>query len=271
MKNKLIIYIRDIICIISYLLKIDNRFSDEIKLIRLKNQERFETGSIKLSTYQLDYIDAASLYGQYNEIVKNGIYAFSKKTGPKYIIDCGANIGLSVLDLNKRYPDSEIIAFEPHPTIFRILKKNTREFRNVNCIQSALWNKDGTIQLNSIDSDASSITEDVLGGEKLEVRTESLKKYINKPVDFLKIDIEGAEYEVLIDIKKKLFYVKNIFIEYHCDDLTNKKLGTILQILTDSSFKYYILPEAVPFPPFKHKNIKNNNGYYYQLNIFGFK
>ena len=99
---------------------------------------------------------------------------------------------------------------------------------------------------------------------------ERLKKYLNKQVDFLKIDIEGAEYEVLIDIKEKLKLVKNIFIEYHSNDLIGIKLNRITQILYEAGFYYYICPESAPKSPFKYKNIKRRD-YYYQLNIFGFK
>ena len=227
--------IKKMVGLLSYLLKINNEFSDEIKLSLLKKQKRFQGGFIKLLEYQLYYVDSASLYSQYIEIVKNDIYAFSKKIKPKYIIDCGANIGLSV------------------------------NFKNIKCIQSALWNKDDFIELNSINSDASSITQEIPNANKIKVRTESLKKYINKTVDFLKIDIEGAEYEVLIDIEERLDQVKNIFIEYHCDDLSNKKFNRIIQILTKAGFKYYILPESVPNSPFKYKNIKKNYNYHINL------
>jgi FkbM family methyltransferase len=257
--------------LVYYFLGIKNKFSNEIKLSVLKKKKRFTKGLIELSKFKLYYVDSASLTNQYTEIVNNNIYAFSKNTDPKYIIDCGANIGLSTLYFNNNYPNSEIIAFEPSPAVFDILKKNTVGLKNIKCIQSAIWNKEGLIRLNSINSDASSITQNINDSTNVEVKTERLKKYLNKQVDFLKIDIEGAEYEVLIDIKDELKQVKNIFIEYHCSDLTNRKLNHIMEILTESDFKYYIKPESAPTSPFENKNKKKNGSYYYQINIFGFK
>lgn len=267
MKTKL----KNIIRFLNYIFGRNNRFSDEIKLSLLKKKKRFIKGSINLSKYQLYYIDSASLYSQYIEIVNNNIYAFSENAEPKYIIDCGANIGLSALYFNNKYPNSEIIAFEPHPDIFEILEKNTQNNKNIKCIQSAIWNKEGIIKFNSINSDASSITQNINNSKSIEVKTEQLKKYLNKSVDFLKIDIEGAEYEVIMDIKDELKQVKNIFIEYHCNDLSNKKLSYIIQILTETNFKYYITPESFPVSPFKNKDKEKNSNYYYQINIFGFK
>jgi len=93
---------------------------------------------------------------------------------------------------------------------------------------------------------------------------------INERIGFLKLDIEGAEYEVLKDIEDKLFLIDNIFIEYHGSFEQNSELINILLILRSSQFKFYI-KEATPVynTPF-HRKI-SAPPYDVQLNIFAFK
>lgn len=59
----------------------------------------------------------------FNKIFKRQIYNFQIDNPAPYIIDAGANIGLGVIYFKKLFPDAEIIAFEPDPNIFAVMKK----------------------------------------------------------------------------------------------------------------------------------------------------
>ena len=52
--------------------------------------------------------------------------ALSNLNKGSYVIDCGANIGMSITYFKRLYPKSKIIGFEPDPKIFETLKKNIR-------------------------------------------------------------------------------------------------------------------------------------------------
>lgn len=59
-------------------------------------------------------------------------------------------------------------------------------------------------------------------------------------VSFLKLDIEGAEYEVLHECRELLGNVQNIFVEYHSFADKKQELSGILKILENAGFRYYI-------------------------------
>ena len=84
-------------------------------------------------------------------------------------------------------------------------------------------------------------------------------------VDFLKIDIEGAELDV-ISGSKKLNRVKQMFIEYHSFTDTPQQLSCLLSILESSGFRYYI--DTVYSPKRPYLQITSNQGMDLQLRIF---
>ena len=104
-----------------------------------------------------------------------------------------------------------------------------------------------------------------------EVRAVRLKDLLTRPVDFLKMDIEGAEYEVMMDVADQLHHVGKMFVEYHGVFGQEKELNSLLAMLTEKGFLYY-LKEAVsvydhPFLQVKDPIIP----YDIQLNIFCFR
>jgi len=254
---------------IQSLFAIKSECSDFAKLEELLKTPRYTRGHLSLSKYELDYVDGASLYHQYREIVNKKIYIFSDNKEKNYtILDCGANIGLASIELSRNYPNSKIIAFEPDPEIFEVLKKNTKKISNIKINNCAIWTSAGETEFNSSPSDAGSMSAQTENSKKIKVRTEDIKKYLDEKIDFLKIDIEGAEYEVIKAAENKLHNVYNIFVEYHCDDLKNNKFAEMVNILSKNNFNYYLSPENVPASPFTNKR---KPGFYYQINIFGFK
>jgi hypothetical protein len=72
-------------------------------------------------------------------------------------------------------------------------------------------------------------------------------------VDFLKMDIEGAEAEVLLDIESELHSVQNLFFEYHSTPGKQQVLGELLSVVTKAGFRYIINGThgpSLPFPSF---------------------
>ena len=86
----------------------------------------------------------------------------------------------------------------------------------------------------------------------------------------MKIDIEGAEYEVLKDIKDKLHLIDNMFLEYHGSFNQNIQLNELLQMIVASGFKYYIKEAATVYPTPFYRN-HTSETYDVQLNIFCFR
>ena len=87
---------------------------------KLNNSER----TMHLSGYKITANDNAALSIMYNEIFLSDDYYFETSNPSPLIIDCGSNIGFSVLYFKKLYPLSRLIAFEPNPNTFKLLEKN---------------------------------------------------------------------------------------------------------------------------------------------------
>jgi len=98
-----------------------------------------------------------------------------------------------------------------------------------------------------------------------------LKNLLTKydKIDFLKIDIEGSEYDVLNDCRKLLYKADKIFIEYHSQYNSNQKLDKILEILSQNSFRYLIQNNDLILDPYMTR--RNDSPFDLQLNIFAYK
>ncbi|AQT46274.1 Methyltransferase FkbM [Bartonella choladocola] len=125
----------------------------------------------------------------------------------KTIIDLGANIGLSVFFFIKKFPDARIVAVEPDAVNFSIMEKNLEKFsKSVSLLQAAIWPTDGEVSLVEEDDDHASLgawgyrTEASKDNSALSVKAISIptimKQYDMDFIDILKVDIEGAEYEL---------------------------------------------------------------------------
>ena len=89
-------------------------------------------------------------------------------------------------------------------------------------------------------------------------------------VDFLKMDIEGAEFEVVKDCAPHLHKIENFFLEYHGKASETHKLNELLEIVENAGFKVYIKMAA---DNLKHPFAQKETGTIYdvQLNIFCYK
>ena len=235
----------------------------------LKKIPRYTAAKTVLLDKNIEIADAPSFFSMYNEIFKKEVYKFKTENKNPYIIDCGANIGLSVIYFKKLYPEAEIIGFEPDKKIFYILKNNIKSFclNNIQIIQKALWNKEGEMIFSSEGADAGRLADESKTANPKSVITTSLRSYLGRPVDFLKIDIEGAETVVIEDCADLLINVKNLFVEYHSFDGKEQKLDILLSILKKSGFRYYIYNFGnLSHHPFEEK--KTYLGMDMQLNIY---
>lgn len=204
------------------------------------------------------------------EIFVDEVYKFIPSKENHLILDCGANIGLSTIYLKHIFPNSKIIAYEPDQKVFAQLKNNLNQFNysDIELQNKAIWIKDGYINF---------LSEGALGG-KIDKKpnqnnlteTVSLKKILqNNNVFFLKMDIEGAEYEVLKDIKDEIKKVENLFIEFHVEKNEENHLAELLHMIDQAGFTYYIKDA---WNNMKHPFTKNNiGGFHLQLNIFCYR
>ncbi|HEV7333487.1 MAG TPA: FkbM family methyltransferase [Flavisolibacter sp.] len=250
--------------------RFDKNYSEEYKIKKLP---RFTQAEISFLGRRIRMADNASFFFTRRELFDLQIYKFISATNSPYIIDCGANIGLSLIYFKELYPDAEIIAFEPDEKIFDILTYNIEVFNysKIELNRKACWSKETTLQFFSEGADAGRAAQKFDKKNITEVQTIRLRNFLNRKVDFLKMDIEGAEFEVLEDIKDLLPNVERIFVEYHSFSGQEQKLPELLNILKTAGFRLNIHHQAAVHSPQPFVSIVE---YYYmdlQLNIFGYR
>lgn len=184
------------------------------------------------------------------EIFVDEVYRYIPSGNSPVIIDCGANIGLSVVYFKELCPAAKIVAFEPDPAVFDLLRKNVfeRGYKDVELINEAVWVDNSTLNFSAEGALGGKISDDELKSELISVQGRRLRNLLDGDIDFLKLDIEGAEYSVLEDCKDLLVNVSNLFVEYHCDPDEHQRLHNILDWISKAGFRYYVT-EASPVQP----------------------
>lgn len=213
--------------------------------------------------------DIASFHLGETELFQRGMYEFRAKCDSPYIIDCGANLGMSIIYFKELYPKASILAFEADDYVFQFLEKNMNVFnyKNVQLVNKAVWNCDDTLSFLDEGGAGGRLETKGDNGKYKEVKCTSLKKHlVRQKVDFLKIDIEGAEYEVIKDCENELRNVEVLFIEYHSFANREQNLHKILEIVSFAGFNYHIKEAFTRKKPFIDRNL--NLGMDLQLNIF---
>lgn len=156
-----------------------------------------------------------------------------------------------------------IICFEPDPDAFRLLTLNMErnDIPGVQCINAAVASFDGYTRLfgdmgHGADARGNSIHPSWGHREhtsSVDVNCCKLSPYLARhEVDFLKLDIEGAEEGVLRESLNKLHKVDAMYVEVHetdemMDENSSKRIEQLLlesgfQIETESRFQPHSLP-----------------------------
>ncbi len=238
-------------------------------LLQYGDVKRYSTRSIKIHGKTLTVPDCLSFIWQYKEIYVDQSYAFKTENVAPIIIDCGSNIGLSALYFHSIYPNVKLTCIEADQKIASILEANLKANNlNTEIIAKAAWIHDDGVHFSSEGSDSGSIQS---SSSELTIPSVRLKNILNKynKIDFLKMDIEGAENTVIPDCAEELKKVERLFLEYHSNFNEAQKLDSLLSILKDAGFHYYIKTENKRKSPFV--NLHNTKMYDLQLNIYAYR
>ena len=235
-------------------------------------KNRYEKCRMKFDGLNFIFADYMSFLYQYKEIFVDEYYRFQSESDSPIIYDCGSNIGTSCAYFKMIYPNSIIKAFEPENRIAEILRSNitNNSLANIEVIEKAIWIDNNGVELGVEGADASSV---YLGENVKKVNSAKLKEFLDSEseVDMLKMDIEGAENEVILDCGESLKVVDNIFIEYHAYANSEQRLADLLNVLEQNKFRYFIRNGSERNMPFINRNNIDNSLFDLQLNIFGYR
>lgn len=160
-----------------------------------------------------------------------------------YVIDCGANIG-NVTETFLAY-GANVIAFEPNPYAFKVLQDRFKNTKKVKCINKGVASKkDSGLKKLFLHSEAdrdqitfstgcSIISEKNNVNKKtyVEVEMVDLTGFLNlfkRKIKVLKIDIEGAEVDLLNDLMDSgvIKDIPYVFVETHEEKIPTLKKET---------------------------------------------
>jgi FkbM family methyltransferase len=240
---------------------------------RLRSLPRYVRTETFCLGRKIAIVDAPSFLASRSEIFGAEIYKFRSDRKSPYIIDCGSNIGLSIIHFKTLYPDAKIVGFEADKKVFDVLTHNIDAFKleNVALFNNAIWHEETVLHFFSEGADGGRIDEGDNTGRTNRIQAIRLGRFMNEPVDLLKMDIEGAEYEVLNDCKDLLKNVQNIFVEYHSLIKEEQRLQRILEILTQAGFRYYLDRTGIESPRPFYSGINVFLGIENQVNIYGYR
>ncbi|MBY0527908.1 MAG: FkbM family methyltransferase [Gemmataceae bacterium] len=167
-------------------------------------------------------------FGTFAEVVLNRIYAtVIDRGGPcEYVLDLGANIGLTSLHFSSAFPNCRILAVEPSPDNHAVLAQNLATLvaaGRCKICSGAVWFEDTTVDLNPPPNDTEYNAISVAAAGRGAMRqpvpaytVASLMRMAGFPrVDILKMDVEGAEAEIFRGPTDWLARVNAIAIEFH--------------------------------------------------------
>lgn len=230
-----------------------------ILLVRLKFINPNKCRKCKILGYDFEGFNFDTLVFLFRDVFLSADYYFRSNSKAPVIIDCGANIGASILFFKWLYPNSIIYAFEPSPSIFEMLQKNisANKLENVFCYNVALADKTATVQFFEPDGIAGSLTGSLSHGRNdgnpVEVQAMPLSAFIREnnitSIDYLKMDIEGAETAVINEMAaaQTLDLIKQAGIEYHHQIAgQNASLGHFLKTVELAGFHYSLFAEGQP-------------------------
>ena len=229
---------------------------------------RKTTGMIKIRGHEFNYLDPLSLYWSWCEIFGDEIYRFPHPNGHPKILDGGANLGLASLYFLNLFPNACITAIEPDPICFSLLQKNlawatTPSLVLKNC---AFARQSGRRKFFPHAGDAGRLDVPLAPDlPMVEVDCLTLDSFLSEPIDFVKLDLEGAETEVLTS-SRCLHQIHYLFIEHHSFPGRPQDLDQTLQALSESGFRYWIQSQFLPKRPYE--KLETNEGMDLQVNIF---
>ncbi len=214
------------------------------KVLCLLSERRIEGVRIKYRKWTTDENAIKEVFtdDQYQ------LHLFSLKTD-SVIIDAGANIGCFTIRVANMVKGVKVLSYEPEDYNFLILQRNMKinRLNNVYLFKKGLSGKEGErkLFLSSSNVGAHSIS-DKISDKYVTIDCVTLKDVLTENaidrVALLKLDCEGAEYEILYGASNDyLGRIDNIVLKYHKTEGTLNDIEHLTTFLAESGFKVEVL------------------------------
>lgn len=228
---------------------------------QLRGVPRYTSGRLTVAGWDLEYVDSLSLTATIDVLLLKKWNDFVARSNAPRILDCGSNIGISVLNYKKHFPGARITAFEPDEKVAAVLRRNLarNNLADVTVVEAAVWKETGVMDFWNEGADAGRLTSAASAKATSKVKTVDIRTYLTEPIDLIKMDIEGAEYEVIAHLADELQLVQNMIIECHIRNDDIASLAGLLQVLAGNDF-YVSINSYGPWIDLVHQSVENCYG-----------
>ena len=184
------------------------------------------------------------------EVNDRQIYAMLSELEPTLCVDVGASNGQTTLSMLNYHPEARVVAVEPWPANIELFRKNIYGNSNVTLYEAACTAQKGRVRFfcaAAIESGYSSLGYVVKDGmtrdpvRQIEVDAIRLDSVVDERIGFLKIDVQGGEYEVLCGAENIIrgHGIDVILVEYNNDVRLLNLLDDLDYVLFDLEYLLY--------------------------------
>lgn len=171
------------------------------------------------------------------------------------VIDIGAAFGDFSIFAAYGNPQTIVYAFEPFPESYALLIKNLtlNAIDNVIAFQKAVWCRDADLALDIVDGEPLKVVSKdadamIEKDDTAIIEALTLACFLDqqglKKIDLLKMDVEGAEYEILMEAPAALSKIERIIMEYHDID-AEKNHKELISFLEEKGFGVKVYQNVV--------------------------
>lgn len=201
---------------------------------------RRQPGLLVVDGKVMRYADLHSLYYQIRQLFGDQLYSFKTDKKDPVILDCGAHVGLASLYFKEHYPAARIRAYEADAAIAALCRANLAAFgaSDIEVFEAAVWTHGDGVQFDHSADDGGHVSETQGTRRVPSIRLKSILAEL--PVDFLKLDVEGAEFQLFDDCADELTNISRMVIEVHAMGAEQAPIGALLSRLERAGFRYVL-------------------------------
>jgi FkbM family methyltransferase len=204
---------------------------------------------VRIGQFEIAGFSPDRLAYLHREIFVALAYYFHAERRAPLIVDGGANIGMSVVFFKMLYPNARVLAFEPAERAYEFLGQNVGALPGVELHRLALGRENAVVPFYDFADYPGSLRqstrqERLTAPRQTTVEQRRLSDFLDgQPVDLLKLDIEGAEQDVIEELRDSgaIECVKQLIVEYHHQlNPDRDSVGSFLEGLHDLGFHYQL-------------------------------
>lgn len=158
------------------------------------------------------------------------------------IVDLGSNIGLTLRHFSFLYPDAKILGFEMDKNNFGLCWNNCKGCHNVMVYNQAIWIYNGYVSYNPISNQDAYHIDNQTHQSDVSVESITIPEIIHRyhltSIDYLKMDIEGAEKNIFQNDLEWTNHVRLMNIEIH----DRAFISETIRLLTNRGFTCWYHP-----------------------------